>query len=449
MNSITNMHRLVVLGKVGAGKSSVLNSLTATDTFNESKFKIGSTKIKEIQVFTGRFKRRFTSPHITFIETPGFFDCSSSDNRIVNKIATYLNKMIDGSNLVLFCFPAYEIHVGSSVQASCRFLKMMMNKISYDQIIIILTHGNRLTPEEFEKAVVRITTDFIPYLRDILKFRVKDEVFVYNKGKEQDGLDSIFNYFAFNKQDGSNRVTEFSFQEAFNKVQDLLFEVQKENQIMRHEIDKMKKEMEKGSKVNVKDVQVIMEDFVKEEKRSFDKFKEEMKKEIDTLKLQLANKDKEILELKANEKKLGMKKLENENDKVNEMNSKENIKPIIKRSNKYESPQPYKTYTHNHSLSLGEYHTSAPTEPYSKIRLTSLLKSIDTISKSRAISTTTATSTHSIQNIKHHPFKNPIAIDLLNTSRDSKQVPIVLKSASTSRPRGYCYTDRLGNNYQC
>jgi len=295
------MHRLIVLGRVGAGKSSILNSLTGTDTFNESKLKIGTAEIKGIQLFIGRFKRRFTSPDVAFIETPGFFGSSSGDNRIVNTIATYLNKMTDGSNLVLFCFPAYEIHVETSVQASFRFLKMVMNRIRYDQMIIILTHGNGLTPEEFEKAIVRITKDFIPYLRDVLKLRVKDQVFLYNKGKEQDGISSIFNYFAFNKEDGNNRVTEFSLQEAFNKVQGVLFEVQKENKIMRREIDGMKKEMKKRSKVNVKDVQAIMEDFVKEKKRSFDKFKEEIKKEVDTLKVQLANKDKEILDLKAKE----------------------------------------------------------------------------------------------------------------------------------------------------
>jgi hypothetical protein len=405
---------------------------------------VGGGKIKEMQVFTGRFKRRFTSPDITFIDTPGFFDCSSSDNRIANKIATHLNKMTDGSNLVLFCFPAYEIHVGSSVQAGCRFLKLMMNKISYDQIVIVLTHGNRLTPEEFEKAVVRMTIDFIPYLRDTLKFRVKEEVFIYNKGKEQDGLDGIFNCFAFNKQDRGDRASEFSFQESFNKVQDLLFELQEENQSMRIEIDEMKKEMAKGGKVSMKDMQVTVKDSIKEEEELLAKFKEEIKKEIHTLRLELASKDKEILELKTklNDKKSGTKRLENENSKVNEINPKENIKPIIKKSSKYESPQPYKNFSHNHSLSLGEYHTSAPTEPYSKVRLTSLLKSIDTIAKSRTINTTTTTS------MKHHPYKTPVAIDMMKTSRQSEKAPIVLKQASTSRPRGYYYTNRLGNNYQ-
>eukprot|EP00826_Nyctotherus_ovalis_P035574 TRINITY_DN3064_c0_g7_i1.p1 TRINITY_DN3064_c0_g7~~TRINITY_DN3064_c0_g7_i1.p1 ORF type:complete len:464 (-),score=117.06 TRINITY_DN3064_c0_g7_i1:106-1497(-) len=463
MNSLTTPYRVVVMGKIGSGKSSVLNSLTATNTF-----KVGSSETKEIQFFTGRFKRRFTPPEITFVDTPGFFDCSSSDYKTAARIALALNKLSEGQNLVLFCFPAYELHKDSAVQASCKFLKLIMNKIAYDQIAVVLTHGNRLTPEEFEKAVVKMTTDFISRLKNTLNFRVKEEVFVYRKGQKQDGLDGIFNCLRFNREakEKCSDSSEFSFQETFNKVQDFLLELQGENEILRNEIDEIKREMVKRSRGGSRDLQTTVQDFMKEEKNSLDSFKEEVRKEISAFKLELASKDKEIAELKEklNEKEKPSKdqshvsnaenvkpKKDTKEKKEMEANPKENVKPSITllrhSKQKYESPQTYKGYSHNHSLSIGEYHTSAALEPYSKARLTSLLKSIDTISKSRTLNSTAATS------MNYGACRNPVGIDLSKASRQVKEqtnyAPTLLKPANASRLREYCYTDRSEKNYQC
>lgn len=467
MNSFASPHRVIVMGKIGSGKSSVLNSLTATNTF-----KVGNSETKEVQFFTGRFKRRFTPPEITFIDTPGFFDCSSSDYKTAAKIALALNKQTEGQNLVLFCFPAYELHKDSAVQASCKFLKLIMNKIAYDQIAIVLTHGNRLTPEEFEKAVVKMTTDFISRLKNTLNFRVKEEVFVYRKGQRQDGLDGIFNCLRFNREANlrekcicrGSDSSEFSFQETFNKVQDLLLELQGENETLKSEIDEIKKEMERRSRADPRDFQTSMQDFMKEEKNSLDSFREEVRKEISALKLELASKDKEIAELKeklsgkpskdqphVNNAENVKPKKDVKEKKEMEVNPKENVKPSITllrhSKQKYESPQAYKGYSHNHSLSIGEYHTSAALEPYSKLRLTSLLKSIDTISKSRALNSTAAAS------MNYAACRNPVGISLSKVSRQVKEqtnyAPTLLKSANASRLREYCYTNRSDKNYQC
>ena len=192
MNVSEASYRIIVMGKTGSGKSSVLNSLSNTDYF-----KIGNSimsETKDVQTYHGRFKDRHDSPYIEFIDTPGFFDSSSRDNKIIAKIAMSLREIQDGINLVLFCFPAYEIRLDSSMQASWRFLKLVMGRAVYEHVVIILTHGNRLSPQELENAVARMTTEFIPYLRNKLGCKVKEEILIFMKGSKDDGLEGILRY---------------------------------------------------------------------------------------------------------------------------------------------------------------------------------------------------------------------------------------------------------------
>ena len=109
-----NICRIIGMGKIGSGKSSVLNSLTKS-----KHFAIGSSiKVvtKEVKIFTGKFRGRFTSPTITFIDTPGFIDGNSKDNTTIARITMELKQIKVGINIFLFCFSAYEIRLDSTMQ---------------------------------------------------------------------------------------------------------------------------------------------------------------------------------------------------------------------------------------------------------------------------------------------------------------------------------------------
>ena len=75
-----------------------------------------------------------------------------------------------------------------------------MGRAVYEHVVIVLTHGSRLAPQELENAVIRMTTKFIPYLRDELNCKVKEEILIYKKESEDDGLDGVFNYIITNKK---------------------------------------------------------------------------------------------------------------------------------------------------------------------------------------------------------------------------------------------------------
>ncbi len=313
-------YRVIVMGKTGSGKSSVLNSLTRTEHFHVGDSIMSETR--EVQTFRGKFKGRLTSPDIVFIDTPGFFDSSSRDNKVIAKIAMSLHTVEDGLNLVLFCFPAYEIRLDSSMQASWRFLKLVMGKAVYEHVVIVLTHGNRLAPQELENAVRRMTTEFIPYLHNNLKCKVKDEILIYKKGEENDGLEEVLKYITssakylpkvmedlgrFWKPDDPLGSIEYLLQNSqiFNKIQELLFEVQDKNEDMQDQLEQIKREMasmgveqDKQVKSGLQVIEHSVSARIIEEKKDVDVFKDEVGKQVRLIQRQLEEKDKQIHLLK-------------------------------------------------------------------------------------------------------------------------------------------------------
>jgi hypothetical protein len=304
------------MGKTGAGKSSVLNSLTATQ-----HFKIGDSimsETKEVNTFRGKFKGRSISPDIVFIDTPGFFDSSSRDNKIIAKIALSLHEINDGVNLVLFCFPAYEIRLDSSMQASWRFLKLIMGKAVYDHVVIVLTHGSRLETQELENAVARMTTEFIPYLQNKLRCKVRNEILIYKKGSEDDGLDDVLNYVMTNKKYKPEVMKEMGeywnpknplksieclleHSETFGKIQELLVELHNKNRsiqgqmkMIRQEMKNMTLEKEKKTKKEIEKFTASLNEKLMTEQKSVETLRNNVTDRMQVMQQQMDEKNRQI-----------------------------------------------------------------------------------------------------------------------------------------------------------
>ena len=319
------------MGKTGSGKSSVLNSLT-----NTAHFKVGNTFMSEtqsVQSFTGKFRGQINSPDIVFIDTPGFFDSRSNDNKIIASIALSLHEIKDGLNLILFCFPAYEIRLDSSMQASWRFLKLIMGRAVYEHVIIVLTHGNRLSAQELEKSVVRMTTEFIPYLRDKLRCKVREDLLIYRKGYEDDGLGDIIKYITSSnkyKPIVSKDIRKFWNSEnpmgtidnllknsyIFSKIQELVLEAQHNNEIIKKQIKKIKHEIkhinlkkDNETKIKLNKLSENLKDKLREETVLVKALRDEVNNQMEEMKHSMKDKDKkidtlwrELKEIKANTK---------------------------------------------------------------------------------------------------------------------------------------------------
>lgn len=312
-------YRVIVMGKTGSGKSSVLNAMVKSNEFGVGSSIMSETK--EVKAFRGKFRGRLASPDIVFIDTPGFFDSSSKDNQVIAKIATCLRKIEDGLNLILFCFPAYEIRLDASLQASWKFLKLVMGKSVYEHVIIVLTHGNRLSANELETAITRMTREFIPYIRNSLKCKVKEEILIFLKGEEPDGLEDIMKYITlsskyqprimedlgkFWKEEDPLGSIEYLLQNSqiFKKIQDILQDCQIKNTDIQEQIEEIKKEMETMSKDQNKEIRKEIGNVGSElqgqcnkQNKDMQSFKVEIEMKMKAMQQQLIDRDRQVVNL--------------------------------------------------------------------------------------------------------------------------------------------------------
>jgi hypothetical protein len=313
------------MGKTGSGKSSLLNSLTRTEHFKVGHAVIPETK--EVQAFCGKFKGRITSPDIAFIDTPGFFDTGSRDNKAIASITRCLSQIEDGLNIVLFCFPFYETRLDASMQACWKFLKLVMGRAVYEHVVIVLTHGDRFSAYELEGAVARMTTEFIPILKERLGCKVKEEILIYRKGEENDGLDEVLKYIAFNDKyksrimedlgklwDSNNPLISIEYllqhSQIFNKIQDLLLDAKSDNINLKAELQATKDEIRSVAfkenrelREEVKELTLHMNKQLEQDKNIIESLKSDMKRHLRAMQKNLHEKDKEIERLKREHKK--------------------------------------------------------------------------------------------------------------------------------------------------
>ena len=102
---------IVVLGKTGAGKSTVANMLVGCDPMSpESTRFIVSEKIlasvtRDVTSAKSEFWRNNTKYVVTVIDTVGLFDNKAAGNDdVIEKIEEYFKNHIIGVNLILFVF---------------------------------------------------------------------------------------------------------------------------------------------------------------------------------------------------------------------------------------------------------------------------------------------------------------------------------------------------------
>ena len=301
MSILGDPYRMVVIGEVGSGKSSILNSLTRTDCF-----KVGSSRIpetKEARTFRGKFRGGENSPDLLFMDTPGFTDNDRNNENIIYSINKSLKQLQDGFNLILFCFPLSKICLDSFMKTCWKFIRSVMVDINYERIVIVLTHGNSLFGCELENAVARMTTMFIPYLKTKLQCNVSEEVLIYRKGSDSDGLDDVLKYI---KQENNvcskkpyscidNLIENSSI---FKEMKELLILMKNKNIEMEKQLKEEAIKNESRIKDAVKEVTQQMENKFKEEQIKMESFKDSISREMRKMQLQLNEKDKQIIKLK-------------------------------------------------------------------------------------------------------------------------------------------------------
>ncbi|XP_049923748.1 GTPase IMAP family member 7-like [Epinephelus moara] len=137
--------RVVILGKTGAGKSSLANTI-----LGEKPFKVDDTSnsgTRECQAET----RSVNGRNITLVDTPGFFDTDKSEEELNPEIVRCITECAPGPHAFLIVL---------KVEKFTEHEKAVINKIHqyfYEEVFkyatVVFTHGEQLKGRKIEEFV--------------------------------------------------------------------------------------------------------------------------------------------------------------------------------------------------------------------------------------------------------------------------------------------------------
>ena len=172
-------HTLVLFGKTGSGKSSILNRISGKTEFPEGTDMRSTTK--EISHFTGKFFDNPSEDRVMLVDTPGFYDTESEDQAHLKNMVNFLKEIKEGFTLLCFALPLLEMKFDVSVQLSLKMLITLFGEEIKSKIRIIFTHYNQLKEKKAEERIMLFKHELpgllessnIPY-DDTSKFYVFD-----------------------------------------------------------------------------------------------------------------------------------------------------------------------------------------------------------------------------------------------------------------------------------
>lgn len=131
--------RIVLLGKTGAGKSSVANTL-----FGESTFKMGHSPDSETSFCISKSKL-INRRSITLVDTPGFFDTSGSEEDMKPNILQCIVECAPGPHafIVVLKVEKFTDHEKSVIENMFQHFSEEVLRYA----VILFTHGDQLLEE--------------------------------------------------------------------------------------------------------------------------------------------------------------------------------------------------------------------------------------------------------------------------------------------------------------
>ena len=117
-NEIIIQKTILIFGKTGAGKSSILNSITNSSS---KIFKEGESNNSETQEIKGVIHKLFNNGmNCLFIDSPGLFDSGKKDTDNMKKMSKYIQK--SGYSIIIFVYTILEPKIDRSFYITLEML---------------------------------------------------------------------------------------------------------------------------------------------------------------------------------------------------------------------------------------------------------------------------------------------------------------------------------------
>ena len=179
-----NKYSFIVIGKKGAGNSSILNSLVGEERFPEGGEL--TTITKEVCGYVGKLK--YDNSTFAIIDTPVFLDSDNEDiNHIKNIIKFMKNlKEFGAINCIFYVISLGERRFDHTIQTCLSLLKTLLGDDVFKMIKFIYTMKNEISRKSYVNALERFKD--LPELLKTSGFPVNDnvEIFIYDYDEPED-----------------------------------------------------------------------------------------------------------------------------------------------------------------------------------------------------------------------------------------------------------------------
>jgi predicted GTPase len=184
-NEIIIQKTILIFGKTGAGKSSILNSITNSSS---KIFPEGESNSSETQEIKAVIHKLFNNGvNCLFIDSPGLFDSGKKDKENMKKMSKYIQK--SGYSIIIFAYSILEPKIDQSFYITLEMLTEIFGESVMSRVYFVLTHLNDLNPNKKESKINLIKSDF----NKLVKNNKNELLYYENSSNNNYGLSQLEN----------------------------------------------------------------------------------------------------------------------------------------------------------------------------------------------------------------------------------------------------------------